>query len=104
MSKDQSVERDEQTVAVENTSYKWAFIFLSFALLIDVMYRAMFRHEAAWDLMALVIAGGVGCTIPQMRQNVWTRRWVRDAVLIACAAGVVGAVVVIVWLASGFSR
>ena len=104
MSTHQSVERDERTVAVEHTSYKWALIFLMFALLIDVMYRGIFRGEAAWDLMALVIAGGVGCTIHQARQKIWTRRWVRDAVLIACVGGVVAVVVVIVCLAAGLLR
>ena len=90
------LERDERTVAVENTSYKWAYTLLTFALLIDVGYRAAVRHEAAWDLMALVIVGGIFCTIYQARQKIWTRRWVRDAVLVACVAGVVGAVIAVV--------
>ena len=55
-----TVERDERTVAVENASYKWAYILLIFALLIDVVYRGMVRQEAAWDLLALVIVGVSG--------------------------------------------
>ena len=55
MSTDHSVMRDERTVAVENASFRWGFNFVLFALLADVMYRGLFRNEAAWDLMGLVI-------------------------------------------------
>lgn len=47
MSTQQYVRRDERKVAVENASYRWACGFVSFALLIDVMYRGMVRSEAA---------------------------------------------------------
>jgi len=50
MTTHQNVQRDERTVAVENASYRWACTFVSFALLIDVMYRGAVRNEAAWDL------------------------------------------------------
>ena len=33
-----SVQRDERTVAVENASYRWAYLFLSFGLLALVAY------------------------------------------------------------------
>jgi hypothetical protein len=36
MSADQSVKRDERTIAVENASFRWTFTFLLFALLADV--------------------------------------------------------------------
>jgi hypothetical protein len=52
------VGRDERTVAVERAGSHWALIFLSNCLLLDVAYRGFFRHEAAWDLMALVILSG----------------------------------------------
>jgi hypothetical protein len=67
MSTPQVVERDERTAAVENASYRWAYAVLTYALLLDVMYRSLFRHEAAWDLMALVIVGGAICTVYQAR-------------------------------------
>ena len=101
MSAQQSVVRDERTVAVEKTSSQWAYSFLVFALLIDVVYRGIVRHEAAWDLFALVMVASGISTVHQIRQKIWTRRWVRDAVLIACVGGVVAVVVVIVCLAAG---
>ena len=94
MSTKQTVEQDERTVTVENTSYKWAYIFLAFALFIDVVYRGMLRHEAAWDLMALVIVGGAVCTMYQARQKTLAHGWLKAAVLIACVAGVIGAITV----------
>src|ERR1700693_3054496 len=65
MSTPQSVERDERTVAVENASYRWAYLLLTYALLVDVIYRSLIRHEATWDLLALVVVGGAVCTVYQ---------------------------------------
>ena len=92
MSTPECVERDERTVAVENASYRWAYSLLTYALLVDVMYRSLIRHEAAWDLMALVVVGGAVCTAYQARQKILAHGWVMKAVLVACIAGVIAAV------------
>ncbi len=86
-----SVQRDERTVAVENASYRWAYMLLTFALLADVAYRGLVRREAAWDLMALVIAGGVVCTAYLAWHRVLGRHWALKAVLAAGVAAVVAA-------------
>jgi hypothetical protein len=83
MSTHQSVERDERTVVVENASYKWAVTFITFALLVDVVYRGAVRNEAAWDLMALAILSGVICTVYQARHKTLPG-WM--AVLMVCSA------------------
>lgn len=93
MSTPQAVERDERTVAVENASYRWAYGALTYALLVDVMFRSLVRHEAAWDLMALAIGGGIFCGVYQARQKILGHGWVMKAVLVACLAGVIAAVV-----------
>jgi hypothetical protein len=90
------VERDERTVAVENASYRWAYGLLTYALLVDVMCRSLIRHEAAWDLMALVIVGGAFCGAYQARQRILARGWMTKAVLVACVAGVIAAVLAMV--------
>jgi hypothetical protein len=87
-----AVERDERTVAVENASYRWAYSLLTYALLLDVMFRSLIRREAAWDLMALVILGGAFCAAYQSRQKILTHGWVMKAVLAACIAGVIAAI------------
>jgi hypothetical protein len=92
MSTPQAVERDERTVAVENASYRWAYLLLTYALLVDVMYRSLVRHEATWDLLALVVVGGAVCTVYQARRKILAHGWVMKAVLVACIAGVIAAV------------
>jgi hypothetical protein len=92
MSTPECVERDERTVAVENAGYRWAFLLLSYTLLVDVMYRSLTRREASWDLLSLVVAGGAVCTLYQARRRVLTHGWLTKAVLTACLAGVVAAV------------
>jgi hypothetical protein len=96
MSASECVERDERTVAVENASYRWAYGLLSYALLVDVMYRSLARGEAAWDLMALVVVGGAVCTVYQARQKTLAHGWVMKAVLGACVAGVLAAVLAMI--------
>ena len=41
------VVRDERTVVVEDASYRFAYIFITYALLLDVMYRSLVRQEAS---------------------------------------------------------
>ncbi len=91
MSTPQAVKRDERTVAVENASYRWAYGLLTYALLLDVMWRGLVRHEAAWDLMALVIVGGAVAGAYQARQRILTRGWVMKVVLAGCIAAVIAA-------------
>jgi hypothetical protein len=91
MSAPQVVERDERTVAVEHASYRWACLVLTYGLLVDVIYRGLVRHEAAWDLLALVVVGGAVCTVYQARQKTLGHGWVMKAVLVACVAGVIAA-------------
>jgi hypothetical protein len=93
MSTDQSVKRDERTMAVENASFRWGFTFVLFALLVDVMYRGLFRNEAAWDLMGLVIVSSGLATIHQARQKIWGRGWLWKMTLIGLVAAVVAAVI-----------
>jgi hypothetical protein len=90
------VQRDERTVAVQNAGYRWAYNFVAYALLIDVMCRSLLRREAAWDLLALVIAGGAVCTIYQARHKTLAHGWPKTAVLIACVAAAIAVALAIV--------
>ena len=69
MSIHESVERDERTAAVENASYKWAYVFTIFAISIDVMYRAFLRHEMIWDLVAVIFVSSAISKVYQVRQK-----------------------------------
>jgi hypothetical protein len=95
MSIQQSVRRDERTVAVENASYRWAFSFVTIALLIDVMCRAVLFDEAAWDLMALVIVPGIACGVYHARQGILGRGWLWNVTIVGVVAALLAALVAI---------
>ena len=95
MSTTPTVDRDERTVAVENASYRWAYLFLSFGLLVLVGYRSFVHHESPWDLMTLVVLGGMLSAAYQWFHKIRTARWVPICLTIV-ATGVLAAV--IAWL------
>jgi uncharacterized membrane protein len=66
------VVRDERTVVVEDASYRITYLFLAFALLLDVMYRSLVRQEASWDLLAIIVFAGAVSTVYQWRHKVLT--------------------------------
>ena len=90
---ERAVERDERTVVVENASYRWAYIFLTYGLLVIVTCRGLAYEESNWDLMGLVIAGGLVATVYQAAHKVLSRRfvWVGLATMLL-AAGVGAAI------------
>ncbi len=90
------VQRDERTVAVENASYRWGYLFLSFGLLVLVAYRSFARHESAWDMFLLVLVGGAVVTAYQRFHSVLSRHWVITSVLAAVVAAILAGI--IVWL------
>ena len=85
------VERDERTTAIENAGYRWSYLVLSFGLLALVAFRSLTRGEQSWDLIALVVIGGVVNVGYQAVGRVVYRRWVVLAVVTALAAAVVAA-------------
>ena len=95
MSTTPTVDRDERTVAVENASYRWAYLFLSFGLLALVAYRSFVHRESPWDLMALVVLGGILSAAYHWFHKIRTARWVPICLTIV-ATGVLAAV--IAWL------
>lgn len=78
--------RDERTVATENASYRWAYLFLAFGLLASTAWRAFVRDEAAWDLLVLVVVSGVVTAAYQGARGVLTQRWLLVQVAAAGAA------------------
>jgi len=87
--KNRSVTRDERTITIENASYRWAYHLLSLGLLVSVIYRGFIRQESSWDLLALVILGGLVTTLYQGIHGVLSRRWVLVAVTTALISGAI---------------
>lgn len=88
--------RDERTIAVENAGYRWSYLFLSYGLLVLVAYRSFARGEAAWDLLALTVLGGVcNVTYQAARHTLQPQsRWMVATIVTLIVAGVLAAVIV----------
>jgi hypothetical protein len=89
------VERDERTVAVENASYRVAYLVVSFGLLLSVAYRSFVREETSWDLLGLVVLGGLVATLYQGSARVLNRRWTVLSVAAIVLAVLLAAVMVL---------
>jgi hypothetical protein len=61
---------DERTIAVTHASNSVALSVISFGLLLDATYRSWVLHQNVWDLLALVILGGVVAIIMRAKQRV----------------------------------
>ena len=87
------VEKDERTTFIENISYKFGYMFLTYAILLDVVYRGIRFNEAAWDLLALVIVGSFIATIYQYKKQILKKDSIKTAALIMVAAFIIAFIV-----------
>ncbi len=99
MNAEQSVKRDERTVAVQNASYKWAYHFLLYGLLLDCLYRHKVRNEDVGDLLALGCVSVAVITVYLIRHKaavpLWPRRWGRT---VTVRAGCIVVAVLVLFL------
>jgi hypothetical protein len=89
------VDRDERTVSIENASYRWAYMVLSYGLLVAIAYRGFVNHESSWDLLTLVIVGGLVTTLYQGGRRVLSQRWAMMSAAAAVLAVILSAVIVL---------
>jgi hypothetical protein len=92
MSIQHSLTSDERS-AIMMRGNMWAYNFLAFALLFDIMYRSMIFGEAAWDLLAFLFASGVISIVYTARHKALNRNNVMGMSLLALLAAVIAAVV-----------
>ena len=91
-------QRDERTTAIENASYRWSYMVLSFGLLVIIAGRSFARGEASWDLLALVVVGGLTNAFYQGLHRVLSKRWVVLLAVTLVMAALLAALTV--WLRS----
>ena len=91
MSTTSMVHRDERTIAVANASYRWAYLLMSFGLLGLVAYRSFVYHETPWDMLGLVVVGGLFSTAYQGFHGILSRQWVIACILTIAAAAALAA-------------
>ena len=79
------VSRDERESSVDRRGDRLAYLVLSFGLLAIVAYRSFAEGEASWDLLGLVVLGGVVGTLYRRALRAVSREWA----IVAIATGVV---------------
>lgn len=94
--KDQPVTRDERSTAVENASYRIAYLVMSYGVLIIVAYRGFVLQQSSWDLLALVVLGGATATIYQGTNKVLSRYWVMATIAALVLAAILALVFVLI--------
>ena len=90
------VQRDERTVVVENASFRWGYLFMSFGLLALVACRSLVWRESPWDLLLLVVLGGAVPVAYQGYHDVLTSRWAVRMFVAAVIGAIVAAVLVLI--------
>ena len=70
--------RDEREAAVEQGGDRLAYIVVSYGLLLVVAYRSFVERQACWDLLALVVIGG----IVSVGYRMWKRGLSRNALVL----------------------
>jgi hypothetical protein len=62
---------------------------MSFGLLACVAYRSFVLQQSSWDLLALVVLGGVTATFYQRTQKILSRRWLVATLATIVIAGLI---------------
>jgi hypothetical protein len=88
--------RDEREAAAEQGGDRLAYIVVSYGLLLIVAYRSVVERQASWDLLALVVVGG----IVSLGYRLW-RRGVSRSALVVVGLTIAMAVLVGVLVALG---
>jgi len=83
------VDKDERAISVENSSYSLAYKIVTYAVLVDVIYRSIVLKEGAFDLLGIVILGGLAATLYQTRYRTATRSMVKAILLTIVSALVI---------------
>jgi hypothetical protein len=87
------VPRDEREQGIDHAADRLAYLVLSFGLLAIVAYRSFVDGAASWDLLGLVVLGGLVGTLYRVARRAVSREWVIVAAGTAAVALVVAAIV-----------
>jgi hypothetical protein len=85
--------RDEREAAVEQGGDRLAYLVVSYGLLLVVAYRSLVEREASWDLLALVVLGGIVSVGYRMTRRALSRNALVVMGLTIAICVVVGALV-----------
>lgn len=94
--KNELVEKDERTIAVEHASYSMGYKIAMYALLIDTMVRSLIYKEASWDLLGIVILCGLATTVYQLNFKILTKNWIKVSIFVLIISVIVAAFISLV--------
>jgi hypothetical protein len=86
--------RDEREVGVDLAADRVSYLVLAFGVLVAAAWRG-FNGEAAWDLLALVVAGGAAGLAYRVLKGAVTRSWIAVAAASFIGAALVAALVAV---------
>jgi len=67
--------REEPEARIDLAADRLAYLAVSYGLLLIVIYRSFVRGDSAWDLLALVVIGGIVGVGYRVRHGVVSGRW-----------------------------
>jgi hypothetical protein len=85
--------RDERGAAVEQGGDRLAYLVVSYGLLLVVAYRSIVERQASWDLLGLVVLGGIVSVGYRMTRRALSRNALLLVGLTIAVCIVVGALV-----------
>jgi hypothetical protein len=89
------VSRDEREARVDLSADRIAYLVVSYGLLVSVAYRSFVDGDAAWDLIGLVVLGGIVGLAYRVRKGVVSGRWTVMLVATMAVAFVVACLLVL---------
>ena len=90
------VARDEREQAIDLAADRLTFLEVSYGALLIAAYRSLVAGEATWDLLGLVIAGGVVGLAYRLQKGAVSRRWSFVLVVTVAVAAIVAAAIAFV--------
>ncbi|HEX5825698.1 MAG TPA: hypothetical protein VFY18_14665 [Candidatus Limnocylindrales bacterium] len=84
--------RDERERGIDDAADRLGYLVLSYGLLAIVAYRGLVERAASWDLLGLVVLGGVVGTVVRISRGAGGRRWVAVWAATVLIAGALAAV------------
>ena len=91
------VPRDERETRIDHAVDRIGYLIVSYGLLLTVAYRSFVNGEAAWDLIGLVILGGMVGLAYRASHGVAFGRW---TLMLLATMGIAGIVAALITLAA----
>jgi hypothetical protein len=87
--------RDERETRIDLAGDRLAYLVVSYGLLLIVAYRSFVHSDPTWDLLGLVVLGGIVGVVYRIRRGVLSGRWTVMLLATVALAVVVSGLLVI---------